>query len=703
MVAIFTVTNGANKGSVQPDAGWYYTQCLNDINEAELKFSGTGAVKRSLMAIGAKISIYDDSTLKFYGTIDNVDYFTGGTICFHASGEEVWLGKERGTYASSPWVATASATIFSSIIGESSYFTAGTIAAGITTDFRLATSTSLWSAIGNLANKTTQDVVVNYGAMTVGISNHIGSSTVVATLNDGKEISNVRRSVGLPRGNKIKVWGKGDGDLQITGTDSDAASIALYGEIVKDVTDPSIISTDEADALASSVLSMEKDPPNIYDFDLNNPDYGPLSLGDHIKLNALDQDANNVEVRVVGIEKGEKAGREYTTLQTTNPELRTLLRRQGKVLADLRKQATDSNTYMQGNGNVQTFGTGINAKLSYPAKVGFYISPALFEDETGALRITSITADYDVDPYNNQYGSATFTGTDPQVQNDSGNTGPGVSGNSSNTSPAVSGTSADSGTSALADTGTTSTTTNTITSSYVKIADINPNSTNTGGLFINVGMGRSSQTDYSRMEFKVESSSGTTYCSAWATYAASDDVTQLSACNIAMFIPENTGSYTYDVYCRYGSSVGATSETNWLARTGWITLALHSHSDGSYAADSHLHADGTFTADSHLHPDGSYDVNAADINHISIGDGVGEAGAVNATNVALYLDYYTGGAWVNKVTIAATGAILGNGVDISGGGVYPDAAGYWRLRVDPNSASADFIQARVVIKHNLDN
>jgi hypothetical protein len=50
-----------------------------------------------------------------------------------------------------------------------------------------------------------------------------------------------------------------------------------------------------------------------------------------------------------------------------------------------------------------------------------------------------------------------------------------------------------------------------------------------------------------------------------------------------------------------------------------------------------------------------------------------------------------------------TGVIIDSDVDITDGGTYPDAAGYWRVRIEPNHADPDFVQGIVKIKHNLDN
>lgn len=725
---IIKATNPSGEsGTIVADVGFRYTDNLNEINEAEIKLAASGSVKRTLLVIGSEIEIYRNGSLKLLGIIDMIDDLDAGAISAHVSGYEWWLTKENGSYSSSPYISTPSATIFGDIIGESSYFSVGTVNTGFDTDFRINEAQSLWNASSNLAKKTQQDIQIDYANKEVDLLNHRGSSSIVAALNDGLQIKNLRVSYGYPLGNKVEVYGKGDGNNQVRGSASDAASIATYGTITKTVIDRSVVSDAEAEKLAEAELALTKNPTKIYDFDLVNPDQD-LSTGDHVYLNSKDKDLINEEVRIVGIERGIRNGVEYATVQVTNPEYKSLVRTRNKILSRLVKDNIDFGSYMQGSGNTLTWGAGINAKNGAPLKLGFYIPSAFVVDEANKIRIDRMTLDYDVDPFNKQYGTASFTGSDPQVQNSSGDesasvsgdsdsTAPSVAGDSGSTQPSVGGTSDNDGTDAEADTGTTLASSVTLDGSYTKVEDINPDSSQTGGLFINISFGRTSKSDFSRIEIYVRSSSGITYCSGWSGFVSTDDISGSTSANIAVFIPENTASYTYDVYAKYGATSGSTSESNWIVRTGWITLdqhshgdgsyyaANHDHSDGSYSAANHSHADGTYFAANHDHPDGSYDINSADLNHIDIGDDVTEAGSVNATSVNIYLDFYDTGTsnWVNKHSITATGKTLDTEVDLTDGGTYPDAAGYWRVRIETDSGSADYVKGIVNIKHNLDN
>ncbi len=187
------------------------------------------------------------------------------------------------------------------------------------------------------------------------------------------------------------------------------------------------MTTAEANKLADAELSLNKDPPNIYDFDLTNPEYSGISLGDLITINALDYDVVNTVVRIVGIEEGDRGGVAYKKLQVTNPELKTLMKTRNKYLAKIIKDQHDDNSYMQGSGNLSQWGNQGNANNAVPNYVYFNIDAAHFQDEAGVLRIASMTLDYDVDKYKRNFDNvAEYAGGDMDVNGVSGTTAPDV-------------------------------------------------------------------------------------------------------------------------------------------------------------------------------------------------------------------------------------------------------------------------------------
>jgi len=723
------VGDGTDINTVVADVGWRFSKNLNQINEAELKFSGTGEARRALLGIGSTVTIYKDGVIAFKGLIDNTDYFIGGTIVFHASGWEVWMAKEPGAYSGSPWTATASATIFSEIIAESSYISAGTINAGYSMDYRLTTSQTLWNAMSNLANKTSQDVSIDYTADPVEMSilDHTGSSTSVAVLNEGKEITNLRRSQGYPRGNSIIIKGKGDGTDQITATDSDATSIAAYGTITKTIVDRSIMTTAEATRLAAAELAMNKDPPNIYDFDLTNPDYATLNLGDIITLNALDQDVTNEEVRIVGIEEGKIGGKAFITLQVTNPALKRLMRTKNKIMAQLKKDQDDNQTYMQGSGNLSQWEGIRNANNTVGLKIPFYIG-GKFLDEAGNLRIASLTVDYDIDKFNKEYGDVSEDDEDPSIDNSTF-----CSDDNESTQP-------------LENDYTRAITT--LYDSWTSYWEIN-NVVNHGEAIIFHVHGRviewdspgSSNSVYVRIYHVDEtdyypSSGGLRIINGPLRNTTSSDEHTHTGTTSSDTHSHGYNAGTYDAVRVYNSSDDwgyvESTESDTHSHTFTTSSDTHTHycyselngnctiyipidpylqdfdvqlyssdSDNGlislymayYVISQHEHGDGDYKTDNHNHS-------------VSIGDGVSEAERLNATNVTLYLQRWNTGTttWDTLVTYVPNPAkTLDYEIDMMDSGTYPDTEGWYRIRIITNNASPDLIQASVTMKHNLDN
>jgi len=343
------------EGTIIPDVGFSYSDNLNSINQAIIKISGSSSAKRSLIEMGSIVNIYRGGTLEFKGLIDAVDYLAAGGMSIKASGWEIWLAKENGDYASSPWSATASATIFSAILAECSQptgdpFTAGTVNAGTSIDFRSELTESLWNSISNLISKTSQDIGIDYINQEIDILDHKGSSTSVLTFNAGLQMDNIRITHSYPIGNDVRVYGEGEGTTRIISNTAtagqDATSKSNYGTIRKIVRDPSITTQAEANLLADALVAIYKDPVKIYDFDVLNPSQSVVA-GDVITLNATAQGLSNEEVRVVGITKGVQGDREILTYQVTNKAYSQSVKKRDEILAQIEKNNRDNQTYNQ--------------------------------------------------------------------------------------------------------------------------------------------------------------------------------------------------------------------------------------------------------------------------------------------------------------------------------------------------------------------
>ena len=353
-------TSGA-EGTVIANAGFSYTDKLNEMNEGQLKISGTGEVKRSLFEIGSEVHIYRNGTLEFHGLINSLSYLDAGGIAADLAGYEVWLGKENGDYPNSPYSNTASATIAGHIIGESSKFSSGTIETGENLDFRVEATSSLWNALSSLIKRTAQDIGIDYANTKIDILDHKGNSTSVMTFNDGVQIQDLTVRQSYPVANDVRVYGQGEGNTRIKSNASygqDAASKSTYGTIRKIYDDPSVTTENEANTLADKLVAKWKDLVKVYEFDVINPNKN-LESGDVITLNSSTKGLSNEEVRIVAIDRGIRNSQEFLTLQVTNKEYSTVERGVNKLIAELEKRANDLQTYDQyqdeyANANVPT-------------------------------------------------------------------------------------------------------------------------------------------------------------------------------------------------------------------------------------------------------------------------------------------------------------------------------------------------------------
>ena len=346
---IIDVTNtSGDEGTIIADVGFSYTDNLNDINQGQLKISGTGVTKRSLFEIGSIVKIYRNNALGFHGIINGISYLDGGGISADLLGYESWLAKENGAFANSPWSTTASATIASAVIAESNYFTGGTVEAGASIDFRSEATDSLYNALQRLIKRVGQDIGIDYANSEVDILDHKGSSTSVMTLNDGIQLRDMVVRHSYPIGNDVRVFGMSEGQTRIKSDNAsygqDATSKSTYGTIRKDYIDNSVVTATEANALADILVAKWKDPVKVYEFDVMNPNQTLVS-GDVIILNSQTKGLNAEEVRIVSIKRGVDAGSEFLTLEVTNKALSTMARTVNQRIAELQNQAKNLQTY----------------------------------------------------------------------------------------------------------------------------------------------------------------------------------------------------------------------------------------------------------------------------------------------------------------------------------------------------------------------
>ena len=690
----FTNTSG-EKGSVIPDLDFNYTDKLNDLNQGKINLSGTSESKRSLIEEGSTVEIKRNGTLEFAGEVVGTSYLDGGAVSARCNGAEFEMSKDHGEYSGSTWTSVASKTIYQEIIGEFRLLSLGTIDTGVTLDFKATETSSYFNVIRNLQSKTNQDMSIDYSTtpyFKVSILDHKGSSTSVETLNDGIDITNLQVDRSLPKGNKILVYGKGDGENQIKSVyptaGQNATSQSAFGVIVWIERDPTVVSVDEANKLADVLAAAYGVATKIYRFDLANPSKDYVS-GDVITLNSKAKDLDNEEVRIVGIERGMRSGKEYMTLQVTSKEYSKLLKTRDIVLGEIQRNGRDDQTYMQGTTNILTFSEMINGNNSAPLRVKSYLEESFIKDEVGNLRVNSFTLDYDVDPFRSGVGTASET----------------------NIAPSLSGGETDSHKHDASDSGHDHT-----------------NSTQTSSAN---WIGESEGTDTGS---SVSCSSG-----SWTTvaseYVGSADDTSVDfyvrgdsggAEDISIRIRNSGFSHYVDADCQFGIYIDGFRDDSFIqiqdikggpCRSDTISVQVYPHT-GAIDVDAFI---GIYEK-AHTHSISSWDVsdenasvsdsnkspglsgNAASHNHnVSIGDGVSDSGSINATQVSIYLDFWNGAAWINKHSILNTGKTIDFDVDISNSGTYPDAPGFWRTRIFTDNATGDLIQGIIKCKHQLDS
>jgi hypothetical protein len=351
MSYIIKVKNtSGTEGTVIADVGFSYQDNLNEINEGQLKISGSSVSKRGLFEIGSEVYIYRNGTLEFHGLINGISFLDAGGIAADLVGYEIWLGKENGNYSSSPYSSTASATIASNIIGESNYFTAGTIETGSDIDFRIEKTDSIFNALKRLIKRVGQDIGIDYANSEVDILDHKGSSTSVATLNDGMQIRDVVARQSYPVANDVRVYGKSEGTTRIVSDyashGQDATSKATYGVIRKIVNEPSVTTQDEADKLADNLVAKYKNPVKVYEFDVINPNLS-IESGDVLNLNSQTKGLSNESVRVVGLRRGVSGNNEFLTIEVTNEEYSEKTKNINQKLAELENNQRLKDTYDQ--------------------------------------------------------------------------------------------------------------------------------------------------------------------------------------------------------------------------------------------------------------------------------------------------------------------------------------------------------------------
>lgn len=656
------------------DINFEYSRIIDDINRAVITLAGNTNFQRNLLGVGNYIEIYNNGVLDFRGKINSSGNIEGNSVKLIVRGEEEEYVKDNcdtsvlGT--SGVWKSTASATIAAAILNTGVHYSAGTIDTGTNIDFRVANSDSKWNAFINLSNKVGQDKYVDYINQEIDLLNSLGSSNV-DTLNEGTDFDFMYYQESEAKAKKVVVYGKGDGNNQLSATATSGSYVAGEDNL-EVINDPTCISSSELQERADTELAALENNIKVYEIPVNNP-FKTYSIGDTLTVNAPSYDINGDTVRIVKITRGRRGKNQFLNIEVTNEGYSRTIRSARQKIAQQASENRNKQTYMQGSGNTLTFGNQINATSGAPLIVPFQLPDSFIKDEAGTIRVTTMTLDYDVDPYRKGVGTASFDGSDPQVQNISDTTQPTVTGTS--------------GASEI----------------WESIGSDSASFTaGTGGFSTELETSSFDTDDYYMLNVTVTVSGPT---------SVADDETlaweiEVDGAQQIVDFKTDFGNSSYSAAFKIGYIVRSTQSGSGTVAVGFrasTSMSISASVTVYGALDTHTHDDGSYSAANHSHNDGTYDINASDIDDISIGDSVSDAGSVNATSVNIYLDYWNGSAWINKHSILTTGQTLDTDVDITDSGTYPDASGFWRVRVYPNNASPDLVKGIVKLKHSLDN
>jgi hypothetical protein len=662
-----------------------YEHTLNAMSNCQIGLDGVTSGYSAEFDVDKEIYIYKGGTLKFRGIVTSQEALSGGGIILSASGVELELAESKspmvGSATTRVWTSTSDHTILSTLVTSVSGWTIDTAnSTSEDVDYRTSATESVWNAVINLISQSGKDIWIDQANKVVYLYDEYTRDDQFSFI-EGHNAANIRRSKSRSKAGKVIIYGKGDGENQIIGSTGSGTPVYSY-------IDRNIVSTTEADARA--LVEYNKLNPQLKSYS-----FIPIISIDNLKIGDMGNIANNSagineEVDIVRIKtKVNTLGIEDIDLEVTNPAYRIASRNEAEERAKGDANYIQSQTSMQGSGNTLGWDKGINAKSGAPFRMSFYLPDDFIIDEAGNIRINSMTLDYDIDPFNSQFGIASETEVAPSL----------TAGNTINHkhNPADSGH-----------------------------PHGNPTQTSTAATLIALE--------------GSDSFSGTSLSVGWNNNALSEAFSgSFGFLYVRVVLLANfSGSPIIGIRVHYNGSYyinrivnSNTAISTYLVRETFIIPVLGSISSTMYVdiyTDTNNSYDGWLLlyqdSEQHSHPITSWNTNSANAavddnnrnpsltgnaelhdHSVVIGDDVGEAGSVNATEVDIYLDYWNTGTstWVNKHSILNTGKTLDQDVDITNSGTYPDAAGWWRVRVEPDSASADFVQGIVKIKHQLDN
>ena len=684
---VINIGNASAKQWIQ----FSYENTLNGMSTGTIALDGVTKPYLDEFDVGSEINIYKDGVLKFKGKIIDQNILSGGGLILPFIGTEIELNDnkapmENATDTKRVWNSTSDEIIFSTLITSVSGWNVDiSNSSSITLDsHRITASMSVWDAVIKMITGTGKDIWVDQENKIVYLYNELTRSDQFVYI-EGRNAKDISRKTSRSQAGKVLVYGKGDGDFQVVG--SYGSGVPVHLKI-----DRNIISNDSADILAEALYNKLNPNPKKYNFSPTVPN-DSLRVGDRGLLinNPNINDTVDITRKKISVDND---GTEKIRLEVTNPDFRIASKNTAEDVVKNRQNYNQSQSSMQGSGNTLNWDRGINAKNGASSKLVFYVPENFVYDDAGNIRINSMTVDYDIDPYKSNIGTATADfhahslspGATDSHKHD-------VTNSSTHPHGIPSTTSDNSGTDALFDDEGSDTDTNFSASAGWNDDVLSEYFSLSGCTFLfcrviikadfsngdfDVGIRIHVDGSYWVARYNMSASTGLSYYVIRETF-------------LFPFFSSSSDTVYVDLYSSINQQYDCYLQV-------WGLTEFHSHGIGSFNSNG---ANANVT-DSNKTPSltGNSDTTSPSV---TIGDDVSEAGSVNASEVDLFLDYWNGSTWDNKHSIINTGVTIDKDVDITDSGTFPDTHGWWRVRVEPDNASPDYVQSIVKIKHNLEN
>jgi len=684
-----------------------YEFTLNAMSNCQIALDGVSSVYATEFAVDKEILIYKSGVLKFRGIVIDHNSLSGGGIVLTCHGNESELTDDKAPMVGSAivrvWTSTSDNTIIDTLVTSIAGWTTNVANSSSITvpSFRVSATESVWNTVIRLIEQTGKDIFVDQENKVIYLYDELTRSDKFSFI-EGKNAKNINRAESKSKAGKVIVYGKGDGENQVTGSYGASTPVEV-------IIDRNILTDAEADDRAES--AYDKLNPNPKQYSLN-----PITFPAALRLGDAGTIANNSgnineEVDIVRMKiTVDGIGTEKAVIEVTNPAYRLASKNNAEEIAKSDANYKDSQSSMQGSGNLSQWEGGINGNSSAGLKIKFYIGDK-FVDEGGTMRVNSLSVDYDIDEYRRGVGTATESNKSPDIDSATAS-----SDDNESTEPLSGETTTASGT--LDDAWTTYWDLNNIgvhgqaiifhihvkvyewdspggnSSVYARILHVDETDyyPRTNGLRLLRGIDESTETTDSSGHWHNPGSSGqfmlSATCGTWDSCNTGTD-TQSHDHNVTVY-PNLQGTCTiyvpidpylqdFDVQMDSTDSNGGNALASWFF--AYYVISQHEHGSGTYKTDAHKH-------------------------DVAVGDDVSDAGSVNATNVVVYLEFWNTAtsAWDTKVTYTPSPAkTLEFNKDMTSGGTYPDAEGWWRIRIKTNHADPDYIQAVVSVKHGMDN